>query len=242
MGDRKYFWSAAEDKILQTASSPEDAVKLLQDRTLYACRGRLHLLERGPKRKIKVWSEDEDSRLLKLRETYSRKECARLLKRTTSEIKRRIWRLKDKEKVRSIQVFGKRLSCKPWTRKDDAALVSLAMATSQKEAARKINRTPSAVSARIRKLGIQWQAGGTSAADLTRETGAHRNVVGQAIHDICPRHRYKRGVRYKLNDNEADILREYLYCNITLKEARRRSMGLSTVDRSTPDEPPESRC
>ena len=115
-----------------------------------------------------------------------------------------------------------------WTGKDVWLLMTLAEKVSQKEAARRLNRTTHAVRTKVRSLKIAWRGGFISIYSVCRKVGCALSTVKSTV-GMIPGSAIRRtgrgnGKRYMLTQPQADWLEEALRKRLQ-KNSQQQSAG-----------------
>jgi AraC-like DNA-binding protein len=114
-----------------------------------------------------------------------------------------------------------------WTKKEVYLLYHYAEHLTQPEAAKKLNRTLRAVQAKVKTLKIKWGGGSPTLNSIAREFNCAPSTVSRMFHILVDPCRFVpgkgNGRRYRLNDWEADRLRNVLKGTLKYRDAYRQA-------------------
>lgn len=128
----------------------------------------------GLARDFNPWTAEEDAVLKELVKTYTIGDVAKKIGRSYSSVEARMRRI-------GIQSPMSGYNKKKWTREEINTLYEMASTSTQKRAAKELNRSKGSVQQKSRKLGINWQQGRISLNEISRVTGLGKTTIQKVL-------------------------------------------------------------
>jgi transposase len=111
-----------------------------------------------------------------------------------------------------------------WTTKEINKLYFFAEKISQKEAARRLERSLSSVQSKAKALNIRWRQGSSSLTKIAKEFNCSFSTVKRLLNVLFPYEKFKvygsgNGTRFLLNDEQVDKIKSVLSRNRKTRKA-----------------------